>query len=105
MVDRRAFLRGTMMALAAAQANRLVPEILAETSTARTPYKLTAEDSKLLDEIQQAAFRFFWEQAHTKTGLVKDRSKATGSDERLVASVAATGFGLTALAIGHSRGY
>jgi hypothetical protein len=65
----------------------------------------TSADEALLDEIEQAGFRFFWEQADSKTGLVKDRSLAGGSDYRDVASIAATGFGLTALTIADQRGW
>jgi hypothetical protein len=39
------------------------------------------------------------------TGQVKDRALAAGNDTRTVSSIAATGFGLTALCIGHKRGY
>ncbi len=63
-------------------------------------------DDQFLDAIEHAAFQFFWEQASTTTGLVKDRSFAVGgNDNRTLASIASTGFGLTALCIGHKRGY
>ncbi len=68
--------------------------------------KLSAADEQLLDEIERAAFGYFWEQASSYTGLVKDRGLADGgADRRDVASTAATGFGLTALCIADSRGY
>jgi hypothetical protein len=62
-------------------------------------------DDEFLDQIERAAFLFFWEQASASTGQVKDRALATGNDNRVVSSIAATGFGLTALCIGHKRGY
>ena len=62
-------------------------------------------DDGLLDEIEKASFLYFYEQAHPDTGLVKDRSKANSSDNGIVASIAATGFGLTALSIGEKRGW
>ena len=63
-------------------------------------------DDEFLDQTERAAFQFFWEQASTTTGLVKDRAFAVGgNDNRPVASIASTGFGLTALCIGHKRGY
>jgi hypothetical protein len=62
-------------------------------------------DDEFLDQIQRAAFHFFWEQASAVTGQVKDRALAAGNDSRTVSSIAATGFGLTALCIGHKRGY
>ena len=50
---------------------------------------------------------YFWEQASPQTGLVKDRCNArkASTDNAVVASIAATGFGLTALCIGEKRGY
>jgi len=62
-------------------------------------------DDELLDEIEKTAFLFFWEQADPKTGQVKDRALAAGNDTRTVSSIAATGFGLTALCVGDRRGY
>jgi len=62
-------------------------------------------DGQLLDEIEKAGFQFFWEQADATTGQVKDRALAAGNDTRTVSSIAATGFGLTALCIGDQRGY
>jgi hypothetical protein len=62
-------------------------------------------DDQLLEEIEKAGFQFFWEQADATTGQVKDRALAAGNDTRTVSSIAATGFGLTALCIGDQRGY
>ena len=62
-------------------------------------------DDQLLEEIERAGFLFFWEQADSSTGQVKDRALAAGNDTRIVSSIAATGFGLTALCIGAQRGY
>jgi hypothetical protein len=64
---------------------------------------LAAEDDALLDAIEKASFLYFWEQSHPTTGLVKDRSKTNSSDNGVVANIAATGFGLTALCIGVNR--
>ena len=62
-------------------------------------------DDEFLDQIERAIFLFFWEQASPTTGQVKDRALAAGNDTRTVSSIAATGFGLTALCLGHKRGY
>lgn len=63
-------------------------------------------DDQFLDQMEQAAFLFFWEQASATTGQVKDRAYATGiNDTRTLSSIAATGFGLTALCIAAQRGY
>ncbi|MGC1492446.1 MAG: glucoamylase family protein [Candidatus Acidiferrum sp.] len=67
------------------------------------PYDGT--DDNLLDEIQRTTFDFFWNEAHQKTGQVKDRALANGHDTREMASIAATGFGLTSLCIGERRGF
>jgi hypothetical protein len=61
---------------------------------------------ELLEEMVSRGFQFFWNEAGPRTGLVRDRALADGSpDPRRVASIAATGFGLAALCIGHQRGY
>jgi len=65
----------------------------------------TGTDDQLLDDIERASFQFFWNQAGSGTGLVKDRANATRSDSYTAASIASTGFGLTALCIGDQRGY
>jgi hypothetical protein len=62
-------------------------------------------DTALLDELERSAFEYFWNEADPRTGLVKDRAYANGGDRRTLASIAATGFGLTALCIGHQRNY
>jgi hypothetical protein len=67
--------------------------------------KLPADRLKLLDEIERRACLFFYEQAHPVTGLVLDRVRVDGLDDRRAASIAATGFGLSALCIANERGY
>jgi hypothetical protein len=66
---------------------------------------LTESDDQLLEEIEKASFLYFWEQTNPQTGLVKDRCNVRGNDTTLAASIAATGFGFTALCIGEKRGY
>src|SRR5246127_1907690 len=67
------------------------------------PYQGT--DEQLLEEIERASFQFFWEQTNPGTGQVKDRAFLNDNDTRTMSSIAATGFGLTALCIGDKRGY
>ncbi len=63
-------------------------------------------DDQFLEEMEKRNFQFFWEQANPQNGLVKDRCNVTvKNDATTVASIAATGFGLTALCIGEMRGY
>lgn len=64
-----------------------------------------SDDDGFLDEIEQACFRFFWEQAAPLTGMVKDRARVEGADTYVASSIAATGFGLAALCIADQRGY
>jgi hypothetical protein len=72
-------------------------------------YTLTPEDTAFLDDLQRRSFRFFEEQADATTGQVRDRARTDGSahdaDHRDVASIAATGFGLTGLCIAAERGW
>jgi hypothetical protein len=62
------------------------------------------QDEQFLEDLQHRSFNYFWEQADPQTGLVPDRARTDGSaldeNHRNVASIAATGFGLTALCIG-----
>ncbi|MGB9070657.1 MAG: glucoamylase family protein [Candidatus Acidiferrales bacterium] len=62
-------------------------------------------DEALLEAIEEADYKFFWEQANPYTGIVRDRCNATNPDKADLGSIAATGFGLTALCIGDQRGY
>lgn len=73
------------------------------TPRAGTPFQGT--DEQLLDEVQRTSFEFFWNEASPRTGQVKDRALARGGDNRRMASIAATGFGLTALCVADHRGY
>lgn len=77
----------------------------ANSAPALQPSALAPEDDAFLEELQKANFQFFWEQADPETGLVKDRCSVRSADTRIVASIASTGFGLTAICIGEQRGY
>jgi len=72
-------------------------------------YRLTAEDDRLLEDLSQRSFLYFWEQSDADTGLTLDRTRTDGSphDEhhRRMGSIAATGFGLTATCIAAERGW
>lgn len=72
---------------------------------APAPGRLAADDAQLLEEIERANFLFFWEQANPQSGLVRDRVNVRTMGDGVVGSIAATGFGLTALCIGQKRGY
>jgi hypothetical protein len=70
---------------------------------------LHPDDEAFLDDMQRRACLFFVEQASPTTGQVLDRAvnqNTTGAmDPRRMASVSATGFGLTALCIADRRGF
>ena len=53
-----------------------------------------------LADLEERTFRFFWETANPKNGLIPDRYPTPS-----FASIAAVGFGLTAYPIGVDRGY
>jgi hypothetical protein len=71
--------------------------------TGGTPYQGT--NDQLLDDIQRSCFQFFWTETNPSTGQIKDRALLNGDDTRTMSSIAATGFGLTALCIGDARGH
>ena len=66
----------------------------------------TTAQEKFLEEMTRGACGYFWEHANATTGQVRDRALASGAKEsRKMASIAATGFGLTALCIADKRKY
>jgi hypothetical protein len=66
---------------------------------------LSPDDSAFLEELAKANFLFFWEQTDPESGLVKDRCNLRAPEKEGVASIAATGFGLTALCIAEANGW
>jgi hypothetical protein len=65
----------------------------------------TEASDRLLDEIERRACRYFYDMADPDTGLVRDRASADEPYAASVSSIAATGFGLSALAIAQNQGY
>lgn len=59
----------------------------------------------LLDDMEGRGVAYFYEQAHPQTGLVRDHAPTIGRSDSRVASIAATGFGLSALCIASHRRY
>jgi hypothetical protein len=66
---------------------------------------LSPEDEQFLDALERASFLFFWEQANAQTGLIKDRCNVRTQDTSVAASIASSGFGLTAICIAERRGF
>ena len=81
-------------------ASSITPVPLANSGTITT---LSAEDDQFLNDVENASFLFFWEQGSPNTGMVKDRCNVHNPNQLSAASIAATGFGLTALCIGDQR--
>lgn len=105
-VNRRFFLKSAVAAVAA--------PLFAVSSSAAAPVSapkpqptFSPQDDQLLDDLERASFCYFWEQVGEHTGLVKDRCNArkAATDNSTVASIAATGFGLTAICIAEKRGF
>ncbi|MFA6469428.1 MAG: glucoamylase family protein [Bacteroidota bacterium] len=64
-----------------------------------TPQPFASTDA-FLEYLQQTSFDYFWYEANPKNGLIKDRSTKNSSS-----SIAAVGFGLTAIGIGIDHGF
>ncbi len=91
--------------MAAAAGCALLPQWAA---LAGEPWKPTKEDEAFLDDLERQGCLFFWEQGSPNTGQVLDRARhdlGGARDPRTMASIAASGFGLTALCIADNRGY
>jgi hypothetical protein len=72
------------------------------------PWKPSKEDEAFLDDLERQGCLYFWEQASAKTGQILDHADNNlggARDLRRQASIASTGFGLTALCIADHRGY
>lgn len=88
MIDRRFFLAASTAALVGACTPR--------TGIAPAP----ARNGDLLSDIQERAFRFFWDTTDATTGLAPDRWPTPS-----FASIAAIGFALTAYGVGEKHGW
>jgi hypothetical protein len=62
-------------------------------------------DRALLDKVQRATLRYFWEFAHPASGMALDRSHSFRPDGPEVGAVGGTGFGVMALLVGVERGW
>src|SRR6185369_1719575 len=72
------------------------------------PWRPSKEDETFLDDLEHQGCLFFWEQGSPSSGQVLDRARndlGGARDPRRMASIASTGFGLTALCIADKRGY
>jgi hypothetical protein len=100
-------------ALAGGAASRALAEESRESQTGGSSgpaERLTRDDLAFLEEMEHAGCMFFYEQADPVSGQVLDRAAnkvSTGGIDpgRRIASIAATGFGLSALCIADQRQY
>ena len=94
----------------------MLAKMVAATGCALLPGKIIAdgpwhpskEDEAFLDDLERQGCLFFWEQGSSNSGQVLDRARndlGGARDPRRMASIASTGFGLTALCIADKRGY
>ena len=106
-VSRRTILRtlgGAALGASLASPMFVTPLLAAPANTV-AGYTLAKDEEAFLDEMERRGCAFFWEHGHPSTGQVLDRARFNGGETRRMASIAATGFGLTALCIADSRGY
>jgi hypothetical protein len=100
MLSRRMFLS------LAAGASHAVAAGAAHAASVRG-FSLTQADEEFLDDLSRRAYLYFWEQSDARTGLALDRTRNSGDKtpgrSREVASLASTGFALTAHSIAYRR--
>ncbi len=72
------------------------------------PLEPLTPEEEFLEDLERQGSLFFWEQGSPRTGQILDRARhdlGGARDMRRMASIASTGFGLTALCIADKRGY
>ncbi|MGI8639183.1 MAG: glycoside hydrolase family 3 N-terminal domain-containing protein [Pyrinomonadaceae bacterium] len=73
--------------------------------------QISIEDNAFLEDLEKRSFQYFWEQTNPKNGLTLDRATTGGTrhtpEQRSynIASIAASGFALTANCIAADRGW
>jgi hypothetical protein len=76
------------------------PQGKSSISPKKIDYQLSEKENNFLDTLQRRTFLYFWNEMNPDNGLVRDRST-----EESPASIAATGFGIIACAVGAERGW
>lgn len=69
----------------------------------KTPPMQKPTSDQLINDVQHRAFLFFWNESSPVTGLTKDRAGNFAPDSYKIASIASTGYALSALPIGVER--
>jgi hypothetical protein len=74
-------------------------------SPGQAAYALTNSEEAFVEELQQRSFLYFNEHSDPISGLTLDRAPADGRPSKAPASIAATGFALTAWCIADQHGW
>ncbi len=78
-------------------------------ASSHASFRLTPQAEAFLEDLSRRSFRYFEEQTYPHTGLARDRARTDGvphsERQKKIASIAATGFGLTAWCIAAERGW
>src|SRR6476660_920907 len=61
-------------------------------------------DDALLELAQRRTFRYFWDFAHPKSGMARDRSRSHAGGRADLLAVGGTGFGVMAMIVAVERG-
>lgn len=101
MMTRRTML--SKLALGIAGAAGAVGGVACAPGRTSAPHRFSPQDEDFLEELERASFRLFWDHAHPQTGQVKDRVAPAGKEGKPISSIAATGFGLSALCLADRR--
>ncbi|GAB4093705.1 glucoamylase family protein [Flaviaesturariibacter terrae] len=83
----------------------LLTAVLLFCSMAGHAQPATLSDNALLDTVQKASLRYFWDFAHPVSGLARERSNNTFGYGNEVVTTGGTGFGVMALIAGADRGF
>jgi hypothetical protein len=62
-------------------------------------------DDALLELVQRQTFGYFWDFAHPKSGMARDRSGPAGGGSNDLLAVGGTGFGIMAMIVAVERGW
>lgn len=93
------YIDGLGLARAALSREDLIERIPAEIKEEVTRL-LELDDDALIEAVAKKSFDYLWNEANPANGLIKDRSTATSP-----CSIAAVGFGLSAIPVGIERGW
>ena len=90
---------GLFVACAVGQSHPTTAETPPPSSKPEPRHRFEADDIAAIDDVEHAAFLYFWNEVGSPAALVRDRKKAP------VSSIAAVGFQLATLPVGVERGW